>query len=466
MDIIRKFFSVGTDRNGDVSSWSYVKKLYKAYWQVAWPASLEGIFLNLILLADLVMVGELGISAAAAVGIVSQPKMIMQLFGKSLGTGVTAVVARRRGENNLFGLNSCIKQSLLITILLYVVLVYFAIAYRENILLLMGANSEYFDLAVIYFTYLTVALFFKSLSSVLSAVQVGVGNTSVILWASVIGNIINVVFNYVLIFGHLGFPRLRIQGAAIATIIGEFIIFSVLLISILFQDKDGIDIRNNGSIIFSKKVIWPVLEIGANSFFEQIFERVGLFIFARLIAELGTVAVGTHHYCIILWDLYYYFGLGMGTACASFAGRKLGEKRPELAKIYMKIAQKSGIIISSIVSIIFLTMGTFLFKMMVVDDNVVNLGANIMMIVAVLIIPQTQAQILTGVLRGAGDNRFIAKYSLFVSAIFRSILAYVFAFIMDFGLYGIWYALLVDEVLKMIFSKYRITKGIWITKNV
>lgn len=253
MDIIRKFFSVGNDRNGDVSSWSYVKKLYKAYWQVAWPASLEGIFLNLILLADLVMVGELGISAAAAVGIVSQPKMIMQLFGKSLGTGVTAVVARRRGENNLFGLNSCIKQSLLITILLYVVLVYFAIAYRENILLLMGANSEYFDLAVIYFTYLTVALFFKSLSSVLSAVQVGVGNTSVILRASVIGNIINVVFNYVLIFGHLGFPRLGIQGAAIATIIGEFIIFSVLLISILFQDKDGIDIRNNGSIIFSKR---------------------------------------------------------------------------------------------------------------------------------------------------------------------------------------------------------------------
>ena len=88
-----------------------------------------------------------------------------------------------------------------------------------------------------------MALFFKSLSSVLSAVQVGVGNTSVILRASVIGNIINVVFNYVLIFGHLGFPRLGIQGAAIATIIGEFIIFSVLLISILFQDKDGIDIR-------------------------------------------------------------------------------------------------------------------------------------------------------------------------------------------------------------------------------
>ena len=54
-----------------------------------------------------------------------------------------------------------------------------------------------------------------------------------------------------------------------------------------------------------------MLAVGTNSFLEQIFERMGLLVFARLIAELGTVAVGTHHYCIILWDLYYYFGLGM-----------------------------------------------------------------------------------------------------------------------------------------------------------
>lgn len=110
------------------------------------------------------------------------------------------------------------------------------------------------------------------MSSVLSAVQVGVGNTSVILRASVIGNIINVVFNYVLIFGHLGFPRLGIQGAAIATIIGEFIIFSVLLISILFRIKMVLILGITGALFF-KKVIWPVLEIGANSFFEQILKE-------------------------------------------------------------------------------------------------------------------------------------------------------------------------------------------------
>jgi len=76
------------------------------------------------------------------------------------------------------------------------------------------------------------------------------------------------------------------------------------------------------------------------------------------------------------------------------------------------------------------------------------------------------AQVLAGTLRGAGDNRFIAQYSLFVSAILRSGIAYVLAFPLGMGLYGIWGALLIDEVLKMLLTQYRIGKGIWLTKEL
>lgn len=199
---------------------------------------------------------------------------------------------------------------------------------------------------------------------------------------------------------------------------------------------------------------------------EQIFERFGLLVFARLIAELGTVAVGTHHYCIILWDLYYYFGLGMSTASASFAGRKLGEKRSDLARLYMKAAQKSGVIISLAVAAAILLLRGTIFSAMIADADAAALGAGIIAIVAVLIVPQTQAQVLAGTLRGAGDNRFIAQYSLFVSAILRSCIAYVLAFPLGMGLYGIWGALLIDEVLKMLLTQYRIGKGIWLTKEL
>lgn len=468
MNLFIKIFSIKNKLNkeeieGEIPR---AKELYSNYWKVAGPAAIEGVFLNLMLLADLVMVGQLGIAQAAAIGIVSQPKMIIQMIGKSLGTGVTAVVGRRKGEDNKSDLNNCIKQSILLTTLIYVVIVAIANVFKKSILLFMGADIDYIGYAETYFSYLTLALFFKALSAILTASQVGIGNTKIILKASMIGNSMNVIFNYILIFGKFGFPRLEIKGAAIATIIGEAVIFIILLTDMLFRKSKDINLIREGTFKISKRIMSSVIDVASNSLFEQIFERIGLVIFARLIAELGTIAVGTHHYCIIIWDLYYYFGLGLGTASSSFSSRMIGAKRKDLAKLYVFISQRFGLVSSIVVSIVMLLFRHSIFGLMINDVTVVLLGANVMIIIAIILIPQVQAQVLSGTLRGAGDNRFIAIYSLFISAILRSILAYIFAFKLNLYLYGIWLALFIDESLKMILSKYRVSKGIWLAKKI
>jgi len=83
---------------------------------------------------------------------------------------------------------------------------------------------------------------------------------------------------------------------------------------------------------------------------------------------------------------------------------------------------------------------------MISDERVILLGSSVMMIISFLIIPQTQAQVTAGVLRGAGDNRFIAIWKL--------------------GLVGIWIAFFSDEFLKMLLAQYRIQKGIWLQKRI
>ena len=80
------------------------KTINKEYWKVAFPAAIEGVLLNLMLLADLIMVGMLGIEKAAAVGIVSQPKMILQMIVSAAGVAITAIVARRKGEGDEEGI--------------------------------------------------------------------------------------------------------------------------------------------------------------------------------------------------------------------------------------------------------------------------------------------------------------------------------------------------------------------------
>ena len=422
------------------------KTINKEYWKVAFPAAIEGVLLNLMLLADLIMVGMLGIEKAAAVGIVSQPKMILQMIVSAAGVAITAIVARRKGEGDEEGLNSCF-------------------IFSKNIVSFAGANEDYIEYASIYFQYIALSVFFKALCVILSSAQIGVGNTKIVLISGMIGNALNVLLNYLLIFGKYGFPEMGIQGAAIATVIGNAVIFVILLYSVTKGDY-GINILKKGSYHFTKKVLAPLQEIGTNSFLEHIFERIGLFIFARMIASLGTVAMGTHHYCILLWDLYYYFGVGMSSASASFTGRKLGEKRKDLAILYMRAAQYSGLWISIFVGIIFYLLKNSIFSLMISDERVILLGSSVMMIISLLIIPQTQAQVTAGVLRGAGDNRFIAIYSLFISAILRPCLAYIFAFIWKLGLVGIWIAFFSDEFLKMLLAQYRIQKGIWLQKRI
>ena len=441
------------------------RKINREYWNVALPAAVEGVLLNLMLLADLIMVGTLGIEQAAAIGIVSQPKMILQMIMSAAGVAITAIVARRKGEGDEEGLNSCIKQSLLLLGTIYFFFVCLSFLFSKNIVSFAGANKDYVEYAGIYFQYIALSVFFKVFCVVLSSAQIGVGNTKIVLVSGMIGNGINVLFNYILIFGKFGFSAMGIQGAAIATVLGNFIIFIILLYSVTRGDH-GIDILRKGRYSFSKKVLKPLQEIGTNSFLEHIFERIGLFIFAKMIASLGTVAMGTHHYCILLWDLYYYFGVGMSSASASFTGRKLGEKRKDLAILYMRAAQYSGLWISICVGIIFFLLRNIIFSIMVSDTRVILLGSSVMLIISFLLIPQTQAQVTAGVLRGAGDNRFIATYSLFVSAILRPCLAYIFVFLWNFGLVGIWLAFFSDEFLKMLLAQYRIQKGIWLQKEI
>lgn len=247
-------------------------------------------------------------------------------------------------------MNSCIKQAMLLTTIIYTVLTFFAVLFSKEAVAFSGANTEYLDYASAYFRYIAVSSFFRVLCAPLISAQIGVGNTKVVLYSNLIGNVVNVILNYLLIFGKLGFPRMEIEGAGLATAIGNALIFVLLLKSVI-RGKNDIDILK-GSAKFTSEFMKPLLNIGSSSFMENIWERVGLFIFARMIAELGTMAMGIHHYCILLWDLYYYFGMGM--ASSSFSGRKLGEGRRDLALIYAKAAQRSGIVVSLIASAVFI----------------------------------------------------------------------------------------------------------------
>ena len=281
--------------------------------------------------------------AWAAVGIVSQPKMIMLICSRSLGAALTAFVARRKGEDKRRDFLSVFKQSLILNFIVYSILLTLVLLFNKNILLFAGAKTEYIELAQTYFKYIAIGIFFRSMGIMISSAKVGLGKTKEVFYANVVGNVVNVILNYFLIFGNFGFPMLGIKGAAIATMIGDISTFLILLAGVINPENE-LNLSKEGSWKMEKHIMSPILNITSGTLAEQVFERIGLFLFSRIIAELGTVATGTNYVAMILCDLCYYTAIGMGVASSAFTGQKLGEKRPDLAKIYGKVASNVGYI--------------------------------------------------------------------------------------------------------------------------
>lgn len=433
--------------------------IYKAYIEVAWPATMQGLLLQLMTAINLAMVGALGADALAAVGIMSQPLMVMLVFVRSAAIAITAIVARRKGEEDYEAMNSVLKQGILLTVLFYVPLLVLSFYFLGDILTFAGAQSSYIEEAVQYGEYIVIGLFFSALSVMMGAALIGVGNTRVIFTSNAIGNVVNVGLNFLLIYGWGPIPALGIVGSGMATMTSYGLICLLLLRAIHLQDQHLA--WNRGSWRFNKDILRSIYYIGGSSLGEQAFERFGMFAYTKMVASLGVVALATHHICMNLIDIFYYFAMGLSYSGASYTGQSLGKKRPDLAMAYGKIGIRIALFISLVGLVAYWGLRHIVFDFFTQDQAVWQLGAQIMILMAIASFPQAFQLVYSGVLKGAGDNFYVMKYSLFVIAIFRPIITYVLCFTLGLGLYGAWVALLIDQSLRMVFAGWRFQSGVW-----
>ena len=180
--------------------------------RIAWPSILESFLVALVGLIDTVMVSSLGSYAIAAVGLTTQPKFICLAIFISLNVAVSAIVARRKGEDDRESANSVLMQALIITVALTVVISILAIVFAEPILRLAGTADDTHEPAVAYFRIITGGMIFNVISLVINAAQRGAGNTKIAMRTNMVSNGVNIVFNYLLIGGNFGFPKLAFKA--------------------------------------------------------------------------------------------------------------------------------------------------------------------------------------------------------------------------------------------------------------
>lgn len=436
------------------------KQVYKNFLKMAWPSAMEALLVGLVGSIDTMMVGTMGTNAITAVGVTNQPKFILLAVIFSLNTGITAVTARRKGQDDRAGANRTLRNGILLSLIAALLMATIGFLFAKPILLVAGAEHSYLSDAIDYFQIIMISIPFQALNLTINAGHRGCGKTKISMYTNMISNIINVIFNYLLINGIGPFPRLGIRGAAIATAMGACAAFVISMFT-LFRKSTYLNVHYKAGWRPKKDYLDPIFKVSSSAFVEQVFMRIGFLAYAAIIARLGTTEYATHLICMNILSLSFCFGDGLAVAASSLVGQNLGAKRPDLAIIYGKTGQRIAFMISTVIFFIFLFGRYFLMSLFSTEAEVIALGASILILAALGTHSQTSQVVLSGCLRGAGDTTFVAITSFISVAVIRPFLTWLLCFPLGFGLHGAWISLLLDQFFRMATSMKRFSGGKW-----
>ena len=443
------------------------KAMTKKAISVAWPAMAESFFVTLAGMIDTMMVSAMGSYAVAAVGLTNQPKFIGLTLFFGINIAVSALVARRKGEQRRENANEVLLTALGLTTVLCAVISVIFVVFAPQIMQLAGSNADTHEAAVEYFRIIMGGTFFSVLTMVINAAQRGSGNTRLSMTTNLTSSIVNVFFNYLLIEGHMGFPAWGIRGAAIATVLGTVVSAGMAVFS-LFRPNSYVRIPEmiRNKIRMTRESLRSIWRLAYNSSLENIAMRVGFVATAMLAARLGTDEFAAHNVGMSILGLGFSFADGMQVAAVALSGEALGAGMKKEAREYGGICQRIGFIISIGLALLLLVGGRWFFGLYFREAHILDMGVLINRYIMVIVLLQISQIIYTGCLRAAGDVRYTLMGALISVTVIRTVVTLLLVLVFNLGLHGIWLGVLSDQLSRFTLMRRRFRKGEWVNLRI
>jgi putative MATE family efflux protein len=372
-------------------------------WQLAWPTIAGNLLMSITGIVDLKIVGALGAPAIAAVGAGLRLFFASQAILIGINAGTTALVARAWGAGDRAEAARVAQTGALLSLIVAAAMALPGLLVPERLIALFSVGPVATDLAVGYVRTLAVwNLFFGLLMALTSALRAA-GDTRTPLVLGALGNVINVVLDYGLVYGELGMPRLGVPGAALASGI-SFAACAVILAWMWWRDALVIPWLARSKIAANH--VRALLRIGYPAALEQAVFQGGFIAFLAIVSLYGTNAFAAYNIGVQLLSFSFVIGFGFSIASSTLVGQHLGAGDPEAARRSGWRALHLSVGVMSAFGLLIVASAELLARAIVADPEVVRLTV---LFVYFLGAAQPLMAIdfpLGGALRGAGDTRF------------------------------------------------------------
>lgn len=436
------------------------KNLHRNIFTLSWPAVTEHLFFTITGFVDMIMVSRLGTNSIAAVGLANTLFFIfISVFAFPLRIAAQALTARFAGESSAAKIKISGGNVLLIAIILGISMSFLGVFGSDVLFKLMGTSEIVYELGSKYLSIVLGCSIFAFIYFASTGIIRGMGDTRTPMFLMGVGNVFNILFNYLLIFGIGVFPRLEVTGAAIATG-GSYVLGGILIFS-LINLRETIPVSIADIRRIDKKSVQNIWKIASHAMLEFGIRRISLFFFMKIVASIGTIALAAHQLALRIESFSFMIGIGFGIASNTLVGQSLGAKKADLADESIKKISYYAIVVMSLLAFLFVSKPAAVFSIFQPEPEVKIFAMLALMIAAFEQIPLAFLIVIAGGLNGAGDTKTPMIISFVGSIPVRLSLAYLFAFKLGFGFVGIWLAAVCDWFIEGILAVIAFYKGRW-----
>ncbi len=443
----------------------------KVVWKLSTPSILAQISEIMMEYIDAAMVGVLGATASASIGLVSSSTWLVGGIVLSLSNGFSVQVAHAVGAKNAKLSSKIFKKSLMPSLIISCVIGLISFICGFYLPKWLGADVSLYQESTAYFTVFSLFLPARMMNYICLSMLRCTGNMKTPSILSTLMCIFDVIFNYFFIFPYtnislFGFNltipgmNLGVLGAQLGTSLA--VVVCMILAFIECKKSMYLELRKEDSYLPEKEIMQEALRIGGPMSIQQVTLSLAQVVSTRIVAPLGTIAIAANSFAVTAESICYMPGYGISSAATTMVGQAYGANQKRSAKSFAWLSVITGMVVMGLMALLMYFISPTIFSFLTPIKEIQELGVNVLRI-ELFAEPLFGASIVcSGALCGAGDTFVPALLNLISIWGIRIPVSYFLC--QKIGLYGAWIAMCVELCIRGILFLIRLYRGNWMKK--
>lgn len=412
---------------------------YKTLAFLTWPIFVELFFYMFMASADTFMLSMYSDSSVAAVGMANQALFFVSVMFNCVAMGTSVLMTQNYGAKRPEMARKVASLSIYVNLAFGIFISILVFTFGNSLLTFMNTPTEIFQTSSQYLLIVGSMLFLAALGPVSSAILRSSGDTKTPMKIVMFGNLLNIIGNAIFIFGLFGVPAIGPVGVALSTVFARFVQV-ILAFSVIF-----FRLKINWRFTWDREIMKNILAIGVPGAMEQFSYSGSQIFITSFVALLGVASITTRTYVSNLTMFVYLFAASISQANELMVGHMIGAKMKELAYTRVLRVEMIAQSVSAVLGVLVLIAAPFLLTIFTQDPEVIALGQQTILVIAILEPGRAMNIAFVGALRASGNARTPMIVGILGMWLIAVPVAYIAGIHFGLGLVGIYLGMMADE---------------------